>query len=274
VVFDEESGTVIDGGTGLDRLVLNSTSLRDGAGYAVVLRSNGGGSAHLFQNHFVNTVLDTTGVEVVQLTGGNGQDSFSLTDLTGSGVTFVSLDLGGGINDLVRDDVAISGTAGRDVIEVRDTNDGDLGILGLPATVVVTHIDAAAFTGGPHDNVFIRTGAGDDFIDMRNMNFDHAVIIDAGAGNDTILAGFGPALFVYSRTGNADTISGFRGVNGGGHDRMDVSAIGDHSFAEMIQHRHLFQQGANVIIDDTQGSFVVLQNVNLSSLSAADFLFA
>src|SRR5262249_50541861 len=100
-------------------------------------------------------------------------------------------------------------------------------------------------------------------------------VIDAGSGNDTITAGFGPAVFDFDAFGHgSDVINGSRGVALNDHQQIDVSGLADTTMSEMIRNHHLFQSGANVVITDGAGSVLAPTDMTLATLRNSDFIFA
>ena len=148
-------------------------------------------------------------------------------------------------------------------------------------SVVGTTLDEKIDGGAGNDT--IDGGAGADSL-TGGLGNDSLVggagldSISAGDGNDTLVGGAGP-----------DVLGGGRGLDtfvfgpNFGHDTViDFAAGQDHAqflgvaglanYADV--QAHAIQSGANVIITDTAGDTVQLNNIQLTSLHAADFLFA
>lgn len=281
-VLQSTSGAVtIDGGVGFDTLV---TSPDDGPFSSLdpvidVLNASGTGASLQVSTRFSNTVLDVRNVESIRMQGGDGADQFVVGDMTGSTVAQVVVDLGFDLDTLQPDrsidKAVVAATAGNDVLRLSDLSGGasSLTIGGLAASVVITDIGASPFPGDANDNVFVSAGAGNDLIDLTNMNFDHGLEVFGGPGNDTVTAGFG-AVTVNFDTGlqGFDVFNGFR-VGSGGHTRVDVSELGETNLSTLKLHHLIFQQGADVVITDGAGSFLTLTNVSLSTLTNGDFIF-
>ncbi|HEY0438308.1 MAG TPA: hypothetical protein VGC92_16825 [Phenylobacterium sp.] len=272
--------SVFDGGSGLDSLTVNPDApefLQDHAEWLDVLSAGGGGVHLTMQHRGVLSPLDATGVETINLTGGNGADQFAIHDLTGAGVGLVSVDLSGSAApDGVTDLVTLEGTAGADRVVLFDGTNVDLVVSGLPEVVWLNHIDHSGFAPFPSDNTFVSTGAGNDTIDLLGLNRAFGVELFTGAGNDTITGGFGQFTVSFDAgLRGSDQVDGFRShaVAQDFGDRIDVSELGDLNLAQMKQLHHIFQSGADVVISDGLGSFLTLTNTSLGSLSNADFVF-
>ncbi len=93
-------------------------------------------------------------------------------------------------------------------------------------------------------------------------------LINGGAGDDVLFGESGSDTFVFDRGTGGDVIADFeRGV-----DRIDLSAFGPMTFTQL---QTLFVQDGTVGgIQLTTGEVVVLHNITMSQLTAADFIFA
>lgn len=275
---DKRGHDSVDGGAGTDTLNIGTPPwLRQGDDRSwTISLTDAGGPARVAMHHVsdpspagvVDLVVDLTSVERVSLTGGSGSDLILIGDQSGTAVRHVDIEVGGEGPDGDRDFVLLDGTAGADTIFVAQTS-GDLTVNGLAASAVIHNLDS-------FDHVFIRSGAGNDFIDLSNHNPGRGVVhLDAGLGNDTMIGGFGAESFEFhGGAGGQDVVIGFRGhALGGEADVVSVFGTSDHSLADLVAHNHIFQSGSNVVLTDGSGAFVTLTNVNLASLSASDFLF-
>jgi Ca2+-binding RTX toxin-like protein len=89
-----------------------------------------------------------------------------------------------------------------------------------------------------------------------------------GAGNDVLSGSRGADLFAFGPGFGHDLVSDFTP----GSDHIAFQGVGFASFAEV--QAHALQSGANVIITDAAGDTLQLNNVALTSLHSADFIFA
>src|SRR5262249_20351661 len=127
-------------------------------------------------------------VEQIQLNAKGGSGNIVVGDLTGTVVTQVAVDLasmpGSGTGDLAADTVTVTGTKGDDVIEVQGQN-GALTVTGLPEVVTVTGSEAI-------DALIVSAGAGNDTLSAATLPADNVTLtLDGGAGNDTIVGSQG-----------------------------------------------------------------------------------
>lgn len=92
--------------------------------------------------------------------------------------------------------------------------------------------------------------------------------LDGRAGNDFLSGGAGTDTFVYATGGGFDFIQDF--VHG--QDKIDLTGVyGIFSLADL--QSHAAQIGSNTVITFSSGDGLTLQNVDLNSLTASDFLF-
>jgi Ca2+-binding RTX toxin-like protein len=109
-------------------------------------------------------------------------------------------------------------------------------------------------TGNARDN-YLLGGGGND-------------IITGGAGLDVLFGQAGADTFIFDVDSGRDIIADFQI----GTDKIDLTAFGATSFDEL---KLLFAQVGNngvIYLDETQ--FVILSNVTMAQLTAADFLLA
>jgi Ca2+-binding RTX toxin-like protein len=267
----------------------NANVIIGGAGNDII--NGGGGNDTLDGGTGVNTVSfawATQGVTVslalqgsAQTTGVGSDTLTNFQNLTGSA-----------FNDILTGDAnanVIMGGAGNDIIDGHggnDTLDGGTGVntvsfasashgvtvsLALQGSAQTTgvgsdtltnfqNLTGSAFndtlTGDSNANV-ISGGAGND-------------IINGGGGNDTLTGGTGADTFVFSpnQAGTA-TITDFTHSQG---DKIDVSAFSTIvSLTNVLAHAT--QVGVNTQIT-LGGTVIILDNISLSSLTSADFIFA
>src|SRR5262249_59928412 len=138
--------------------------------------------------------MDLTNVETIQLATLGGADNVSVGDLTGTGVTKVSIDLssppGSGQGDGAADTVNVAGTGGNDSINVVSSGTS-INVNGLPAQVTIAGAEAA------NDQLVVNGGAGDDTIDASRLTAGPVNLpLNGGGGNDLITGSAGhPTAF-------------------------------------------------------------------------------
>jgi Ca2+-binding RTX toxin-like protein len=314
-----DSSTLI-GGIGNDTLRVNSLGVRPTGIWNIHLEASGGGHAGLDlegasdQGIFNTSSLDLTTVENIQLTG-SGQalgifvffdgDSFHISDLTGTGVKTVSIDLPGSIERVILD-----GGAGAERIVGATSATGDISFTGLPATVTLKGVEAANF-------MTLSGGNGSDVIDLSGVTINFHRAVFGGEGGDTITGSVGgvshpsfndstqglfgndgdDVIVGGAPAGNFEheEIEGGNGsdtLSGGGGDTIFYFTAGEtgsvvitnfrtsgdllampQKFAEIRDNNRFFESDGNVSISDGQHTIVTLLGVKLGDLSAADFLF-
>jgi Ca2+-binding RTX toxin-like protein len=127
-------------------------------------------------------------------------------DLTTTGITRVALDLsatpGTGTGDGSIDHVTVTGTGGNDQIQVTASG-SSVTVSGLAAQVAITGTEAT-------DVLTISAGNGNDTINAGTMPAGSMnLVIDGGAGSDTIIGSHGDDSLIGG-TGN-DTVTGGQG---------------------------------------------------------------
>ncbi|MHC4050467.1 VCBS domain-containing protein [Bradyrhizobium sp. 25ACV] len=190
----------------------------------------------------LDDVYDATG-----FTGANGFNSFQGNagndTITGNGNTQIQYGNATG-------DVSINLTAG--------TADGD-------GSVGHDIITGGVFNvlGSNFNDTVVGSASNDSL--SGNLGND---ILDGRAGNDFLSGGAGVDTFVYASGGGFDFIQDF--VHG--QDKIDLTGVyGIFSLSDL--QAHAVQNGPNTVITFSSGDGLTLQNVNLSSLTASDFLF-
>jgi hypothetical protein len=160
-IWDPGDGSdVVEGQRGYDTMDFN------GADGAETFAMSANGPRLRFLRQPGNIVMDTDGVERVDVDALGGTDAFTIDDLSGTDVVKVRVDLaaalGGATADATADTVVVNATAGRDAIDVRPRN-GLAVIRGLAATVAIAAPDPTLDTltvnmlGGED---VVRLGAG------------------------------------------------------------------------------------------------------------------
>jgi Ca2+-binding RTX toxin-like protein len=139
-VWDPGDGSdTIDGEDGRDTMVFNGAGIVD-----TVDLSASGNRLRFFRNPG-NITMDTGGIEFVTFNALGGADNVTVSDLAGTDVTSVELDLagalGGTTGDGQTDRVVVNGTAGEDAATVAG-GAGDVSVTGLAPTLELDHAEA------------------------------------------------------------------------------------------------------------------------------------
>ena len=277
-----DGSDTVEGQNGSDTMNFN------GANVAEKINLSANGSRARLTRDVGNVVMDTNGIESIDINALGGADTITVGDLTGTGITGLNLDLSGtpgtGIGDGQADSVVLNGTSRGDNVQVAGAG-ASFTVSGLPTAVSVTGSEGAndhlvVNTLGGNDSVSASTlpatvvqltvdgGAGNDSIFGGDGNDtliggDGNDSIDGGRGNDVALMGAGDDNFVWSPGDGSDTVEGqsgsdtmlFNGSNA--NERIDVSANGSRV--------RFFRDVANVTMD-LNG----VETVDFNALGGAD----
>jgi Ca2+-binding RTX toxin-like protein len=208
-VWDPGDGSdTVEGQAGTDRMLFNGANVQE----RVDLSANG--NRLKFLRDPGNVTMDTAGVERVDFNALGGADLVTLSDLSGTDVSDVNVDLaatvGGATGDGQADSVTVDGTNGNDTINVSGDASG-VAVSGLAALVAIQHQE-------PTDALAVNGLGGNDAISAAALAAQAITLtLDGGAGDDTIAGGQGIETLLGSE-GN-DSIDG-NGEN-------DVAFLGD-----------------------------------------------
>ena len=212
-VWDPGDGSdIVEGQAGRDSLRFN------GANVAERLDVSANGSRVRFTRDVGSIVMDTDGVERLDLRALGGADRLTVNDLGGTDMSSVNADLAGaaGGGDGAADRVIVDGTGGDDVVTLASgaADPGSLQVLGLFALVDVANAEAG-------DTVTVSTLAGDDVIQASGVlvgapgltldGGDGDDVLIGGAGDDTLLGGIGDDVLIGGP--GLDTLDGGPGNN-------------------------------------------------------------
>src|SRR5262245_30171386 len=228
-VWDPGDGSDrVEGEAGFDTMLFN------GSGADEVFEASANGQRLRFTRDVGNIVMDTDGVERVDVEALGGADTVILDDLSGTAVQELRVDLeavknGGAADDKV-DRVILNGTNDDDFVSVLGQS-GNLFVLGLPTFVTVQRAAAA-------DQLTINTLAGNDRVEAGSIAAGAITFTaDGGAGNDNLTGTDGADVliggdgddFVDGQRGNdavflgaGNDISNWR--PGDGNDRIEGQA--------------------------------------------------
>ena len=242
---------IIDGGGGSDTLQFNAANAAE---LITIVESDGHA---LLARDVAGVVMDLDNVEQLNFGGaGGGADNFFFGDLSSTDLRSIDVDLGQA--DAAIDSVVTTGSARSDRVEISGTG-GAAAVDGLSARVGVDHAEAS-------DRLVVSTLDGDDILDASEFD---------GGLDLTLWGGNGADRFVFgSSTGASIQVLDFQAhTYADAGDAIALHAFPDHDFASAIDHGHIAQTGADVVISDDAGVIVTLRNTLLSDLGATDFLF-
>ncbi|MET0458413.1 MAG: calcium-binding protein, partial [Ilumatobacteraceae bacterium] len=271
----------IEGGSGHDLMTFNG----NGANETFTATANG---PHLrFTRNVGNIVMDTDGVEQVDVNALGGSDFTEINDLSATDVSLVDIDggvtLGAPGADGIWDSVYVDGTESADAITLSGSA-GNVAIAGLATTVTVSDADTI-------DRLLVASLAGNDVVDASllgadTMHLDVLAgdgddIVNGGAGSDDISTGpgtdevdgnkgddkadleEGDDFFIWDPGDGSDIIEGRDGI-----DAMVFNGSnGDEVFAATaIGERLAFTRDVGNIFMDSAG----VEHVVLFALGGAD----
>jgi Ca2+-binding RTX toxin-like protein len=291
-----DGSDIVEGEDGSDTLLFFGANIDEN----IDILANGGRVR--FVRDVANVTMDLDDVENIDFRALGGADDIVVGDLSGTDVTVVDIDLGGG--DGAADTVTVNGTntdVVGDTIVVTGAADG-VSVFGLAAHVNVSNAE------GANDSLIINGLGGDDVIDATGLEAgvvkltmngglgeDHFLgsegddLFNGGDGDDVALMGAGDDTFVWNPGDNNDTIEGqdgfdtlvFNGANIG--ENIDISANGervlffrnvasvtmDLNDTETIDFNAL--GGADTItVNDLSGTDVTEVNINLAAALNGD----
>jgi Ca2+-binding RTX toxin-like protein len=277
-----DGSDTVEGQDGTDTLVFNGANVNEN-----VSITNNHGRVKFTRDVGIVT-MDINGVEHIDFNALGGADNINVGDLTGTGVTQVSIDLaatpGSGVGDGQADTVTVNGTNGNDTIQVSGAG-GSVTVAGLPATVNL------AGSEGANDQLTVEGGAGNDVITAAGLAAGViGLTIDGGAGNDTITGSAGNDTLIGG-DGN-DTVIGGRGNDmaslgngndtfvwnpGDGSDTVDGGAGTDtlvFNGANVAENIDISANGSRVRLFRDVGNVTMdlsgIEHIQLATLGGAD----
>ena len=221
-----DGSDTVDGQGGSDTMVFN------GSDAAENFDISANGNRVRFTRDVGNVTMDLDGVETIDLNALGGADIITVNDQSATDLSTVNLDLAGtaGIGDGQADSVIVNGTDGDDFVQIAASDNGTsiVAVAGLFPMVNITGAE------GTNDNLTVNALGGNDMVDASNLPANLiGLVLNGGAGNDTILGspgddlviggpgddlaqlGDGDDTFVWNPGDGSDTVDGQ-----GGSDRM------------------------------------------------------
>ncbi len=209
-----EGSDKVEGEAGFDTMLFN------GSGADETFEASANGARLRFTRDVGTIVMDTDGVERVDVEALGGADTVILNDLTGTAVQELRIDLesvkNGGVADDKVDRVILNGTSEDDFVSALASG-GDLLVLGLPTFVTVQRAAAA-------DELTINTLGGDDRVEAGSVPAGAITFTaDGGAGDDNLVGTDGADVLIGGD--GDDFVDGQRGDDvallGAGNDIMN-----------------------------------------------------
>jgi autotransporter-associated beta strand protein len=142
-------------------------------------------------------------------------------------------------------------------------------------TFTITLIDMLENPAGTSRNDKLIGDAGDNTINGKAGNDTLKGMagndrLDGGKGNDSMTGGAGADLFVFGRRYGSDKVINFNPDEG---DVIDLSgAVGITSFRDLMQN-HLSDTGRDIRITASDGSSMILRNIDRDDLGSDAFQF-
>ncbi len=178
------------------------------------------------------------------------------------------------------DDIYAIEAVGDTIIEFpgegHDQVQTNLGSFTLPANVedmIYTGAGNFAGTGNASDNSITSKGGNDTLSGLGGndilMSDGGNDTLNGGTGNDILDGGGGDDTFIFAKGDGLDTIYNFK--DSGAHDVIDLTGYGVASFAAL--QPFMSQVGADTLIAFDAQNHITLASVQLSSLTANDFVF-
>ncbi len=213
-----DGSDTIEGDAGTDKMLFF------GANVAENIDIFANGDHVRFTRDVATVTMDLHGVEQIDFRALDGADHITVGDLSGTDVTQVNIDLRGstGTPDGAVDSITVNATQGADTFGVAG-NAGGVTVFGLPATTMLTGMDAT-------DQLTLNGQGGDDTIDASglaagtlqltiNGGLGNDImfgsqgddLITGGDGSDVALMGAGNDTFVWNPGDDNDVIEGQAG---------------------------------------------------------------
>jgi Ca2+-binding RTX toxin-like protein len=283
VQWDPGDGSdTVEGQDGTDTVLFNGSASNE------VFTVSANGARAVLTRNIGSIVMDLNDVEKLSINAMGGADTVAITDLTGTDVTMVNINLagtiGGATGDGQADQVMVHGTGGSDIIDVFGAG-MSLSVIGLQTMVNVTNAEGAL------DRLTVAGGSGNDQITATTVPAGVVQLtLDGGAGNDTILGSQGADMliggdgndFIFGDNGNDVAFMGagndvYQWAPGDGNDTTEGEDGFDavHFFgANIAESIDIFANGGRAMLFrdiagvtmDTDG----VESLELRALGGAD----
>ena len=274
-----DDNDTIEGQAGSDTLRFNGANIAE----TITISPNGGRA--IFFRDVASVTMDLNDTEVIQFAALGGADTITVSDLSGTDVTELAIDLastlGGAAGDAQVDTLTLNASGGANTINLGGASGALLTVTGLPASVTISQFE----TSGTVDRLTIFGLAGNDTISATGL-VPHisTLTIDGGAGNDAIfsngdgtyLGGIGDDLMFAGLTNSVETIDGGTGI-----DTLDttswsglytinlVTGATNYSGEAFTNFENLITGAGNDTITGTDLANVIQTNGGDDSINAA-----
>ncbi|MEH7826720.1 calcium-binding protein [Gemmobacter denitrificans] len=241
VIANLATGRAVDGWGNRD--VLSSIEMLRGSNHADRLTGNSGD----------NIIRGLAGADT--LDGGKGRDQvrYDRDSRHEGGENGVTVNLGKGF--------AIDGFGDRDTLRSFESARGS------DFNDRLTGTRSANTLEGELGNDRLSGLSGNDSLDGGDGNDT----LEGGAGNDTLRGNIGEDLFIFRGSFGDDVITGF-----GFESRIEkISLAGVSTITSFrdLKRNHLTEENGDTVINDGRGNTITLIGIEISDLSAGDFLF-
>jgi Ca2+-binding RTX toxin-like protein len=207
-----DDNDTVEGQDGFDRMLFNGANIAE-----IFTVFANGGRVILFRS-VASVVMDLNDVEGINLNALGGADTIAVSDLSGTDLTELNLNLAGfGGGDGAADTVIAQGTTGDDVILAFGDVAGS-SVLGLAARIHISGAESA------FDRLVINALAGDDVVDASGLLANAIGLTADGGEGDDILIGGGGNDFLIGGDGD-DVLLGGPGLDvldGGAGDDIEI----------------------------------------------------
>lgn len=289
-----DGNDIVEGQDGFDTMIFNGANIDENIAISAV------GGRVRFTRDVASGAVDLDDVEAIEFLARGGADTIVVSDLTGTDVTDVHLNLesapGSGVGDGQADSVTVNGTNGADVFGATGSGTSAR-VFGLQAEVRISGAEVA------RDRLTLNGLGGDDVVDASSLEAGVVTLaingglgndlligsagndlFNGGDGNDTALMGAGDDTFFWNPGDDNDTVEGqagfdtmiFNGANIA--ENIDISAVGgrvrffrnvaavtmDLNDVEAIDFTA--RGGADtIVVNDLTGTDLTEVNLNLES---------
>ena len=291
-IFGESGNDILNGGTGIDYIAggVGNDILNGGDGADALYGEDGDDQLYAGNDFATDILVGGAGNDILVgqsgkgdydlMDGGAGDDKYYVDtpdDLTfeaangGTDSVYANIDGAGYYLYANTENLYVEGKTSFGVgneldnlIDARWNNDHSIGValLGGRGNDQIHGNNAANGIYGEDGNDTLYGYGGNDVI----VGGAGADIIDGMDGNDIMVGGAGADRFIVGTYGaNIDHILDFeRGI-----DKVQIGGYANYASLQS----HMSQQGADTVIEYSTGRFLVLQNIDLGTLTGADFGF-